>query len=332
VTAPVTTVRPQQEALRRTIEQPGQIEAFERTALYAKIAGFVQSYQVDIGDRIRKGQLLAELWVPEFVADLRQKEATVTQDEAETLLAQEALRAAVAGVNRAEARLQLAEASHTRAQADVELWNAEHRRDRKLVFTGTTSREGLEITTNKYRSAKAALDETSAGVNAARATLAQSKAQRDKADADVQVAKARLLVAKAERERAAAIVGYARIEAPYDGVVARRDVDTGAYVQAPAGNKTTATPLFEVVRTDLVRVFVDVPEADAPFVGDGGSAQVQVQALGDRDFEGRVTRSSWLLANQTRTLRTEIDLPNPQGLFRPGMYAYARLPVLHRAR
>jgi RND family efflux transporter MFP subunit len=111
--------------------------------------------------------------------------------------------------------------------------------------------------------------------------------------------------------------------------VARRNVDTGAFVQAPAANSANASPLFEVVRTDLVRIFVDVPEADARLVRDGGPARVRVQALGDREFQGRVARSSWLLDNQTRTLRTEIDLPNPAGRFRPGMYAYARLPVEH---
>jgi len=79
------------------------------------------------------------------------------------------------------------------------------------------------------------------------------------------------------------------------------------------------------VRTDLVRIFVDVPESDAPFVRDGGTAQVRVQALWDREFSGRVARSSWLLDNQTRTLRTEIDLSNSEGHLRPGMYATARL-------
>jgi HlyD family secretion protein len=134
-------------------------------------------------------------------------------------------------------------------------------------------------------------------------------------------------VAQADRDRAAAIQGYARIKVPYNGVVSRRGVDTGTYVQPPGGNPSVAAPLFEVVRTDLVRIFVDVHEADSPLVLDGGPARVQVQALGDRDFPGRVTRSSWLLDDRTRTLRTEIDLPNPDGILRPGMYATARIPV-----
>ena len=93
-------------------------------------------------------------------------------------------------------------------------------------------------------------------------------------------------MAQADRDRAAAILGYARITAPYNGVVSRRGVDTGTFVQPPGGNPSVAAPLFEVVRTDLVRIFVDVPEADSPLVLDGGPARVQVQALGDRDFPG----------------------------------------------
>ena len=69
--------------------------------------------------------------------------------------------------------------------------------------------------------------------------------------------------------------------------------------------------------------------AMAPFVRDGGTVQVRVQALWDREFSGRVARSSWLLDNQTRTLRTEIDLSNSEGHLRPGMYATARLILEH---
>jgi multidrug resistance efflux pump len=116
------------------------------------------------------------------------------------------------------------------------------------------TREELEITTEQLKWAEAARAETAAGVAAAKAALDESKALYDKAGAKVGVAEAGLRVAQAERDRAAALRGYARIEAPFDGVLARRYVDTGAYVQAPpADNKTAGTPLFEVVRTDAAR-------------------------------------------------------------------------------
>ncbi len=325
----MTGVRPRRETLCRTIAQPGQIEGFEQTALYSKIAGFVRAYHFDIGDLVRKGQLLAELWVPEVVEDLRQKEATVVQDEAKIVQTRAALRVAAADMARAEANLRLAEASRTRAETSSVWWKVEYKRVSRLVAREAAPQEDREQTTEKLKTAEANVSETIAAVKAAHAALAESLAQRDKAGADVRGAEARMRVAHADRDRAAAILGYARIEAPFDGVVARRAADTGAYVQAPGGNATAATPLFEVVQTDLVRIFVDVPEADAAYVRDGGPAHVQVQALGDREFSGVVVRSGWLLDNRTRTLRTAIDLSKADGRLRPGMYATARIPVEH---
>jgi HlyD family secretion protein len=323
----VDAVWPRRATLHRSIEQPGQIEAFERTGLYSKIPGFVERYHLDIGDRVRKGQLLAELWVPEVVEDLHQKEATVIEDEALIVQAQEMLRVAEAKITQSDATLRWSEASQHKAEATKAWWKLEHKRVSTLLGRRASPQEEMEQTDEKFKTADAAVAESVAGVSLAKAALVESKAQRDKSAADVRVAEARLRVARADRDRAAAILGYARIEAPYNGVLTRRGVDTGTYVQPPAGNSTVAAPLFEIARTDLVRIFVDVPEADAPLVKDGGPARVLVQALGDRDFPGRVTRSSWLLDDRTRTLRTEVDLPNTDGILRPGMYATARIPV-----
>ncbi|SIO60515.1 RND family efflux transporter, MFP subunit [Singulisphaera sp. GP187] len=323
----VDAVRPRRASLHRNIEQPGQIEAFERTALYSKIPGFVERYHFDIGDRVRKGQLLAELSVPEVVEELHQKEAAVIEGEVLIVQAQAMLRVAEAKVTQSDATLRLSEASRLKAEATKSWWKLEHNRVSRLLGRGASSQAEMEQTDEKFKTADAAVSESVAGVALAKAGLVESKAQRDKAAADVRVAEARLRVARADRDRAAAILGYARIEAPYDGVLTRRGVDTGTYVQPPAGNATGAAPLFEIARTDQVRIFVDVPEADAALVKAGGPARVLVQALGDRDFSGRVTRSSWLLEDRTRTLRTEIDLPNTDGILRPGMYATARIPV-----
>lgn len=323
----VSAVRPQRETLSRNIEQPGQIVAFERTALYSKIPGFVKAYHFDIGDRVRKGQLLAELWVPELVEDLHQKEATVAEDQAQIVRARELLRVDEAKVTQAEAAVSRSVASRIKAEATRTWWVSEHKRVARLLEQRASPREEMEQTYEKLRTSDAAVSEAVAGVALAEATRVESGAQRDKAAADITVAEARLRVARADRDRASAVLGYARIEAPYDGVVSRRELATGDYVQPPAGDPDTATPLFELVQTHLMRIFVDVPEADAPLVRDGGPARVQVQALGDRELPGRVARSSWALDNRTRTLRAEIDLPNPEGILRPGMYATARIPV-----
>jgi HlyD family secretion protein len=196
----------------------------------------------------------------------------------------------------------------------------------RLVQTRSVSEQDMEVSTDQLRTAEAALAEAKAGVRAAEAAVSAASAQRDKSDADVRVAEAQRPVADADRRHTAAVLAYATIKAPFDGVVTRRTVDVGQFVQ-PTSGPGGAPPLFVVVRTNPVRIFVDTPEADAPFVGRGTPARIRVQALRDGEVTGAVSRSSWVLDNQTRTLRTQIDLPNDDGLLRPGMYASAHITV-----
>jgi RND family efflux transporter MFP subunit len=136
----------------------------------------------------------------------------------------------------------------------------------------------------------------------------------------VDAAKARLEVAKAEARRVDALRGYTRIKAPFDGVVTRRAVTRGDYVKG--GDKT---PLFSIARTDPVRVVVRVPEADAGLVVVGQEVRLTLQGGAESGVAGKVTRTSWSLEPGSRTLRTEIDVPNEKGAVRPGTYAYAKL-------
>lgn len=323
--ASVVTIQPTRQTLRRLIEQPGQIDGFEHTAVFAKISGYVQKWNVDIGDVVYKDQILAELSIPETVEEHAQKVATVAQNKAEVTQAQRLLTAAEANLKKMEASVRLAEATRTRADAGVVRWKSQYERDRKLVSSHTVDQQSLEQTIDQFRSAEAALAEAVASIQAAEAARAESAAQVEKAKADVAVAEARLLVAQADERRLGALVEYATIRAPFAGVITRRNVDTGHLLQPTGAQAMNGVPLFTVVRTDPVRIFVDVPEGDAPLVKPGTPARVRVPALQEREFVGQVTRSSWVLDTQARTLRTQIDLPNPDGLLRPGMYATAQI-------
>jgi multidrug efflux pump subunit AcrA (membrane-fusion protein) len=302
--------RPERQTLRVTVEQPGQIEGFEQAPLYAKVAGYVQKICADIGDRVTAGQVLAELSVPELQEELHQKEAAVAPAQAEVTDAERALAAAEASLKKAEAALNLAEAGQIRADASYARWQSEYDRVRRLLPRGAVDESTADQTRDQLKSAEAARDE--------------SRALRDRAASTVKVNEARRRVAEADRRYTVALLEYTQVRAPFDGVVTRRPVDVGHLVQPSAG-PASGTPLFVVVRTDPVRIFVDVPEADAVFIHDGTPARVGVQALSEQEFEGRVRRSSWVLDNQARTLRVQIDLPNPDGRLRPGMYATARL-------
>ena len=110
------------------------------------------------------------------------------------------------------------------------------------------------------------------------------------------------------------MLAYTKIEAPFDGIVTQRNVDTGDLTQPGADRP----PLFVVARSDIVTIRVNVPETFAAEVNPGDRATVRLQAMNGKIVEGKVTRISWALDPKTRTLRVEIDIPNPGGRLPPG--------------
>ncbi|HVV99831.1 MAG TPA: efflux RND transporter periplasmic adaptor subunit, partial [Planctomycetaceae bacterium] len=336
----VNTVHPTRKTLTRRTEQPGQIEAFERTPLLAKATGYVTRWNVDIGDTVKgprydshgkltePGEVLAELSIPELDEDVKQKQALVAQAEAELKQALAAIKVATATEASAAAEVGQAKASATRADADYERWKSERDRMVALAEKGAVTRKLAEETENNFRASEAAQDETSAKIKSAESLHRVSQAKVEKAETDHQAAEARLLVARADYERAVILREYALIRAPFDGTVTARNVETGHLVRAAESD--SAKPLFVVVRTDIVRIFVDVPEIDAVFARPKGSARVRIPALSSEPFAGEITRTAWVLNTGTRTLRTEIDVPNPDGKLRPGMYAHADILVAER--
>ncbi|MDB5353470.1 MAG: swrC [Planctomycetota bacterium] len=319
--ARVSLVIPERMTVRRTTEQPGQIEAVEVTPMYAKLAGYVGSVSVDIGDRVTKGQVLAELRVPEVEADLKQKRAMVEEAQAETKQAESIVDVARAGVTSAEAKVTEIQAGIRRAASDVARWKAEYARIEQLFRERAQTGSLLDETKNKLDAAEATAEEVKAKVKSAEAALVEARSLAAKARSAVATAVSHVGVARFEAERAAAIAGYAKLVAPYDGVVIRRKIDTGQ-LTTPG---TSGEPLFVVARSDMVTISVGVPETEAPFVDVGDTALVRLTALDGRTFVGKVTRTAWALDEATRTLRTEIDLPSKDDVLRPGLYAYTTI-------
>ena len=328
--APATSVaaaRPVRKTLRLESVEPGQIEAFEQTPLLAKLPCYVEKLHVDIGDRVEAGQLLVDLFLPELRDELRQKEAARDQTQAEIDLAAAAVGAAEAAVATAQANIRLAEAGNLRAEADVARWQSQVTRISQLVAGGSIDRKLEDETRDSLKAAEAARAEARAKVESATAALAESQANVAKAKANVAVARARHENTEADLAREKTLLQYTQIRAPYAGVVTERNVHRGDFVQ-PASTMA-ARPLVTVARADMVRIFVDVPEMDSPRVEAGRAGYVNVQAIPGRTIEGKVARTSWVLG-ANRTLRTEVDLPNPAGLLRPGMYATAHIVLQER--
>lgn len=309
--------------LQRVVDQPGRVEALAQTPIYAKISGFVSAWRKDIGDPVEAGTPLATIDVPELLQELVQKQSLVVQAKAEVEQAKKLLAAAEANTRSAASAVAEAEAGRGRAKANYDYRQSLSKRVAILVQQKAIDEQSRDEALNQFRAAEAELAEVESRIKSAEAKYAESTARRDKAGADVKVAEAKALVAAADEARTNAVVGYTKLTAPFKGVVTARHVDVGHFLQPTQAGE----PLFVVTQSDPVRVFVEVPEADAAWITNGSKADVRVPALRNRHFSGKVTRTSWALDPRSRTLRTAIDLPNPDGLLRPGMYAYAGVSV-----
>lgn len=307
---------------QKALTVPGSVEAYEEAQLFARIPGYVEKWTADIGDRVKKGQVLAVLSVPEHEAELAQKKALVVQAQAEVLQAQGLLKEATATLDLATNQIQEAEAGVKRARAYARYRKLTHERLKKLLESRSVSQDIVDEGTRQLEAAEAALAEAESKLRVTRAAREAGLAKRDAAEAGVQVARARFDVARANLQRVAVLLQYSRILAPFDGVVTRRSVNTGDLV-TPSGRP--AAPLFTVSRVDIIRVVVAVPDRDAPRLRVGSEATIKFDALPDKMFKGKVARIAGALDPAKRTLRAEIDLPNPDGKLLPGMYGTVTL-------
>jgi HlyD family secretion protein len=307
----------------RTIEQQGVLVPFEQVDVYAKIAAFVGEVPVDIGDRVKKGQLLAKLWAPEMEKELDKKKALVRKAELGVVRAKQGARVLAASVERTMAEVEEAKAALDKCQTAVARWGAEHERAKSLVEKNVIDRQIWDEIAYKWKAAKADELQAKAKIRTGEAVHKEAVARREKGDIDIDIAHADLQAAQAEAAQYHALLTYMELRAPFDGVVAQRSTHTGHFQRPPAG--ANPEPMFVLVRVDRVRVVVDVPEKDALRVENGTEATVLINAIQGQVFKGTVARTGWRLDPETRTLRVEIDLPNPDGNLRPGMYAHVSL-------
>ncbi|REK10009.1 MAG: hypothetical protein DWQ37_18105 [Planctomycetota bacterium] len=347
-TAPrVQLGKPTRRDLKRTVGQPSFIDAYEQTAIYAKLPAYVLDWKVDIGDRIKANQLLATLWIPELKEELALKKAQVDMDRALVDQAKKLVEVAEGRLAAATATVSESKANVGQSEALVIRWESEVNRLSKMVEQDAVDVQILDESQRQLQASVAMRDAALATVQTSEAEKLAQAAELDKARVDVEVAKAQLEVSTADYNRVKALYGYTRLVAPYDGIVVLRNANTGDFVlpatgdpsasnRSPDQSAAKATPIYVVARTDVVRVYVDVPEQEADYIvsevdvnaGDPRpvtKAAVQVSAFQTDELPGQVTRSSWALNFTSRTLRAEIDLHNPDAKLLPGMYAYGRV-------
>jgi RND family efflux transporter MFP subunit len=264
------TVRPSDAKL--TVSLPATTLAFSTANIFARASGYIDKRQVDIGDRVKEGQVLAEIVAPELDHQIAQAEATLGQ---------------------LDAALKQAQANRDLAQVT---WD----RDKPLVEKGwVTAQQGtVDVQTLKAREA---------AVGVAQANVAAQQAQ--------------LKVLYQQK-------AYQHVVAPFDGIITQRNIDVGSLVQADAVNSTF---MFTIMQSNVIRTQVFVPQDQAFGLKPGVDAVVRVPEIPDRTFRGKVTRIADALQPGTRTLLTEVDIPNPDGALTPGIYCTIDLYIPRKA-
>jgi hypothetical protein len=274
----VRLIQPQVRDIVRTVGQPSFIVAYERTSIYPKMTAYIEKWIVDIGDKVNKDDVLATLFVPELVESYNTKKAIVVLDQERIDLAKKEVEVADADVKAAQARLEEAKAILGKYEAEVERWDVQVKRLTREVERKVVDPQILLESTNQLKSNVAARDAAKATIQKAEAEVLSYEATLAKAKVDVAVAQADLSVAESEEARLKAWVGYLTLTAPFDGVIAARNANTFDFVLPSTGDPTamkdapdlspsgSAAPIYVVDRTDIVRVFVDIPERDADYV------------------------------------------------------------------
>jgi membrane fusion protein (multidrug efflux system) len=246
----VQTVLARHGPITRFITLPGEIKPYQEATLYAKVAGYLKTMTVDKGDHVEQGTLLAEIEVPELLADQARY--------------------------RAELKV---------AEIDFRRLNESQTKAPDLVIPQT-----------------------------------------------VDDARGKLEVAKANLERTETLLNYARIVAPFSGIITRRMVDPGAFIPAASsGSNPQNAALVTLSDFSRVRLQVAVPEAEAALVTSNQPVKANIEGLPGKMFEGAITRFSYALDEATRTMLAEIELPNPGLQLRPGMFATVRIGIDRKA-
>jgi RND family efflux transporter MFP subunit len=151
-----------------------------------------------------------------------------------------------------------------------------------------------------------------------------AKAKRDAMNGALGAAQKRVEEARSELNKTKTLRDYATITVPFNGVITRRYADPGALIQAGTASNTQAMPIVDIAQQDLLRLVFPVPESNAPLIQKDLPVEVSVTALNET-FPGKIARYSDKVERETRTMHTEVDVPNPDGRYKPGMYAFVRL-------
>jgi len=283
---PVGVTAVTRKPMTRQLTVSSELVPFQEIDVYAKESGYVKRLLVDYGTRVQTGQLMAVLEIPEL-------EMQLTQDAAAVASAAERV---------------------THSQHELDRLEAQHR----VVHLQADRLSGVA----KTRPGLVAQQE----IDDAEGKDLALEAQVEEGKSAYETARSQLDEAKAKQERDKILFDYARITAPFPGVVTQRYANLGTLVQAGTSSSTQVLPLVRLSQDDLFRLVIPVPESYVKYIHTGDPVEVRVTSLG-KTVWGRIARFSVDVAADTRTMHTEVDVPNPSHMLMAGLYAEAVLTL-----
>jgi multidrug efflux pump subunit AcrA (membrane-fusion protein) len=307
----VKTVCPRCEAsFQLGNEQPAFVVPYYQADLQARVAGPITYLEVAVGSRVKAGQVLVKIDAPDLEEDVYQKSAIVAQRQKELALSQAYQKTAEAAVEFARAVIPQKESDRQRAISVRSFREKELKRFKGLASKDVATQDIVDERVQYYEAAIADVQAAEAGVEKAKSGLSEAKAKLDAAVADINLKSALVEVARKDVDHAKAMLSFATITAPFDGVIVRRNVDPGAFVQNASTARTE--PMLTVARTDIFTVYMKLPDNYAPYVTNDTEAVIQLGVLPDCEIRGKVTRFAPSLETpeHDRTMRVEVDLFN----------------------
>jgi RND family efflux transporter MFP subunit len=313
----VQVMTPLPGGLERMTVQPGTVRAMGEAKIFARISGTLKNQFVDIGDRVKRGQVLAEIDAPLLV--LEEKQAAVAIKQAKGLVQEAEGHSATtrAEVEVAKAVIREKEATLESAKASLASRHSQHQRMKDLQATKAIEERLVAEKALQLEAARAQVIAAEAALANARADVKVKDGKVAQADAALETARAGLEIAELGLEKVRYSLSLSRIVAPFDGVVTQRNYLPGDIVST--GDQAERLPLLNVVRFDSVRVVVNVPDRDVPLTEVGLPIDLRIDSLPDERLSGHKVSRIGVVEDATRTMRVEIDVPNPKGLLRPGM-------------
>lgn len=303
--------------LARELRFDAEFRPFQDIDLHAHVAGFVQQMGVDVGTKVKAGQVVAVIEIPEFKEELERAQAVRTRAAGDVNRAEEDVRRAELEVGKTDAGIKRAEAAHAEARMTYERMAAVNKAQAGLV-----AQQELDVAQARERTAAAQVEEAKAAQATARAAVAVAKT-------GVPAAKDAVAVADADVHRLQAKLAYTKIIAPFDGMITKRFADVGDLVRGGLSPSAPAVPIARLVTVDKLRLVFPVSASYVARVKAGQPVAITVPELG-RKLSGSVARVAGEVDAATRSMEVQVDVSNPDGALIPGMFASVALTLDRR--